>query len=119
MALVRIQKKELQAEVGRSLLQVAEEAGIRVPGSCAGHGKCGECVIVVDSGTEALSPRTDAESHLEMVSVSPARPILPTQTPRSWFPHWLEKASRKSSPLPAITSSISSRPWFGMAIESC
>jgi len=46
------------------LFELAEALGVRVPTSCLKNGKCKECVVEVMEGSELLSPRTAAESHL-------------------------------------------------------
>lgn len=49
---------------GRSLFDLAESLGVRVPTSCLTNGKCKECVVEITSGGDALSPPTPAEAHL-------------------------------------------------------
>lgn len=53
------------APVGRTLFDLAEQAGIRVPTSCRTNGKCKECVVEVAEGLALLSAPTPAESHLK------------------------------------------------------
>lgn len=54
--------KEIHANAGDNLLQIADKAGILIDASCAGAGKCGKCKVKITSGT--VSPLTDAESAL-------------------------------------------------------
>ncbi len=50
---------------GRTLFEVAEELGIRVPTSCHKQGKCKECLVEVAEGMECLSKRVPQENHLK------------------------------------------------------
>lgn len=55
----------LKITVGKTLFDHADLSdGIRVPESCDRVGTCHECIVKVDSGIEALGPRTDAERFL-------------------------------------------------------
>ena len=47
-----------------TLFELADQAGIRVPTSCEGRGKCRECLLEVTQGVECLSPLTEEEEHL-------------------------------------------------------
>jgi ferredoxin len=49
----------------RSLFELAEAVGVRVPTSCQKNGKCKECIVEVTQGSELLSPRTEQEKHLK------------------------------------------------------
>ena len=53
------------APVGRSLFEIAESLGVRVPTSCQKQGRCKECVVEVTEGLECLSPPVAAERHLQ------------------------------------------------------
>ena len=55
----------LQAPVGVSLFDAAEQAGVRVPTSCVTQGKCKECVVEVTHGIELLTAPTEFERHLD------------------------------------------------------
>ena len=52
------------AEVGTTLFDFAESLGITVPTSCYKQGKCRECLLEIESGSELLSPLAPQESHL-------------------------------------------------------
>lgn len=52
------------APPGRTLFDLAEDLGIRVPTSCVKNGKCKECVVEIAEGLSLLSAPTPAEAHL-------------------------------------------------------
>jgi len=52
------------AEIGTTLFDFAESVGITVPTSCYKQGKCRECLLEIESGSELLSPLAPQESHL-------------------------------------------------------
>lgn len=52
------------ADVGTTLFDFAESLGITVPTSCYKQGKCRECLLEIESGSEMLSPLAPQESHL-------------------------------------------------------
>lgn len=52
------------AEIGTTLFDFAESLGITVPTSCYKQGKCRECLLEIESGSELLSPLAPQESHL-------------------------------------------------------
>ena len=47
-------------EESPTLFALAESVGVRVPTSCFGQGKCRECLVEVEEGSELLSPRAEA-----------------------------------------------------------
>ena len=48
------EQKEVEVETGTTLLQAAEQAGIRLNTLCGGEGLCGECRLqVVDGKAQA------------------------------------------------------------------
>lgn len=49
---------------GASLFDFAETLGITVPTSCHKQGKCRECLLEIESGSEYLTPPAPQESHL-------------------------------------------------------
>lgn len=49
---------------GETLFAAAARAGIPVPSSCRGQGKCRECLLEIASGQELLGKRTAEETHL-------------------------------------------------------
>ena len=59
-----IDDSEVIAPIGTTLFEAAEGIGIRVPTSCNKQGKCRECLMEIESGTELLSPRQPEEEHL-------------------------------------------------------
>ncbi len=61
---VTIDGVEGTAEVGTTLFDFAESVGINVPTSCFKQGKCRECLVEVEEGSELLSPPAPQESHL-------------------------------------------------------
>ena len=48
-----------------TLFDYADRTAMRVPSSCARTGICHECVVQVEAGLAALSPRTETESFLQ------------------------------------------------------
>ena len=57
--------ERLRPVAGDTLFDYADRAATRVPSSCARTGICHECVVRVDAGLPALSPRTEAERFLQ------------------------------------------------------
>jgi uncharacterized 2Fe-2S/4Fe-4S cluster protein (DUF4445 family) len=53
------------APVGRSLFECAGELGVHVPTSCHGQGRCRECLVEIEAGSELLSAPAVQEAHLE------------------------------------------------------
>ena len=53
------------APSGPSLFELAQGMEVHIPNSCDKNGKCRECLIEVVEGMEYLSPRAEAESHLD------------------------------------------------------
>jgi uncharacterized 2Fe-2S/4Fe-4S cluster protein (DUF4445 family) len=49
---------------GESIFRAAERLGLHVPTSCHEQGKCRECLVEIEGGGEALTPRTPEEEHL-------------------------------------------------------
>ncbi len=60
-----INSNKCKAQPGITLFELAEQMQITVPTSCYKQGKCKECMMEVEDGSELLSLRTDAESHLK------------------------------------------------------
>jgi uncharacterized 2Fe-2S/4Fe-4S cluster protein (DUF4445 family) len=46
---------------GKTILSYLQELGIDIDAACGGEGKCGQCLVEVDSPPGALSERTEAE----------------------------------------------------------
>jgi uncharacterized 2Fe-2S/4Fe-4S cluster protein (DUF4445 family) len=64
MAEVRFQDESVPAVLGESLLEHAArsaEAFTEISATCDGQGSCGECVVAVMRGAEALNPPTEVE----------------------------------------------------------
>ena len=64
MAYIRCNDVEMELKVGKTVFDYADELAIQVPTSCHRNGICHECIVEVEKGLEALSPRTEAESFL-------------------------------------------------------
>ena len=62
---VFVDGKATDAQENGSLFSYAESVGVRVPTSCFEQGKCRECLVEVEEGTELLSPRSPEESALD------------------------------------------------------
>jgi 2Fe-2S ferredoxin len=54
----------VDAPEGNAIFALAELAGVRVPTSCHGNGKCRECMVEVLEGGALLSPREAVEEPL-------------------------------------------------------
>jgi len=55
------QTREAKLVAGRTILSYLQELGIEINASCAGEGKCGQCIVEVDAPPDALSAVTDSE----------------------------------------------------------
>ncbi len=55
----------LRPVAGATLFDYGDRASTRIPSSCARSGICHECVVRIDSGLPALTPRTEAERFLQ------------------------------------------------------
>jgi len=56
--------RRLKASKGKTLLDAALDAGVKIQSFCGGRGLCGRCRIVVRSGGENLSPPSEAEKRI-------------------------------------------------------
>ena len=56
--------KEVDAEKGKSLLQIGLDAGVPIEYACGGNGFCTTCLLQVTKGMENLCPRTDREENM-------------------------------------------------------
>ncbi len=54
----------LEVASGESVFAAAGRAGMFVPSSCHGHGRCRECLVEIVAGNDLLSPRAPEEAHL-------------------------------------------------------
>ena len=51
-----------------TILDHARKLGVEIPSECGGRGQCGRCLVRIDSGGEALSPRTKAEQEFQLAA---------------------------------------------------
>ena len=65
MSYVCFEDKRIEASVGKSLFDYADELSVRVPTSCKRSGECHECVVEVRQGMEQLTPRSGGEQFLK------------------------------------------------------
>ena len=59
-----INGQSIQAALGRSVFDCAEDLSIDVPTSCRKQGKCKECIVEVVDGMDALTGPSEPERHL-------------------------------------------------------
>jgi uncharacterized 2Fe-2S/4Fe-4S cluster protein (DUF4445 family) len=62
---VRRGKAEMRTFHG-SILEHARKLGVQVASECGGKGTCGQCVVRVAEGAEALNPPTEAERQFDL-----------------------------------------------------
>jgi len=53
--------KRLKATVGKTILEISQEAGVDIQSVCAGKGICGKCRVIVRTGSEFLSQAPKVE----------------------------------------------------------
>lgn len=53
--------RKVESKKGRTLLELAAEAGLSVESICGGTGKCGKCKVIVRSGLSNVTPATSSE----------------------------------------------------------
>ena len=58
------QVKEVEAENGKTILQVALDNDIPMEYACGGNGFCTTCLCKVKKGSDGLSPRNDREENM-------------------------------------------------------
>lgn len=58
------QVKTVEAEQGKTVLQIALDNGIPVEHACGGNGFCTTCMCHVKEGMQNLSPRNDREENM-------------------------------------------------------
>lgn len=58
------QVKTVEAEPGRTVLQIALDNGVPMEHACGGNGFCTTCMCRVKRGMENLSPRNDREENM-------------------------------------------------------
>ena len=56
--------ESLPLKVGKTLFDYADDLALRVPTSCGRTGECHECIVELRTGTDAVSPKSDAEDFL-------------------------------------------------------
>jgi len=49
-----------------SILDHARKLGIEISSECGGDGRCGKCVVRIESGKESLAPKTKAEKSFQL-----------------------------------------------------
>ncbi len=64
MATISHDNQSLDLVEGKTVFDYADELRVQVPTSCGRTGICHECVVEIQQGMDALSPRCDAESFL-------------------------------------------------------
>ena len=58
------QVKIVEAENGKSILQIALDSGIPMEHACGGNGFCTTCMCTVKNGMLNLSPKNDREENM-------------------------------------------------------
>jgi len=56
--------RKTEARKGKTLLELARDAGVSIESICGSAGKCGKCKVIVRTGASALSSPTDSETKL-------------------------------------------------------
>lgn len=51
-------------EIGRTIFDYADDLAVQMPASCQRSGRCHECVVEIEAGTDALGPLSEPESFL-------------------------------------------------------
>jgi uncharacterized 2Fe-2S/4Fe-4S cluster protein (DUF4445 family) len=64
MAWISYNARRCPLERGRTLFDFADELAVQVPTSCGRNGICHECIVEMQRGGQALSPRTGPEDFL-------------------------------------------------------
>ena len=64
MGTIQHDDRTLDIEAGKTLFDYADELQVQVPTSCGRNGSCHECIVEVQKGMEALTPRSSSESFL-------------------------------------------------------
>lgn len=58
------QVKTVDADHGKTILQIALDSGIPMEHACGGNGFCTTCMCKVKDGMQNLSPRNDREENM-------------------------------------------------------
>jgi ferredoxin len=61
------QKQVVETEAGKTILQIALDAGIPMEHACGGNGFCTTCMCKIREGMENLSPRNDREENMGVI----------------------------------------------------
>ncbi len=56
------QRKTVSADDGKTILQIALDAGVPIEHACGGNGFCTTCLCRAQEGAEHLSPKNDRET---------------------------------------------------------
>ncbi|HXW15947.1 MAG TPA: ASKHA domain-containing protein [Terriglobia bacterium] len=64
MAWISYHARRCASERGQTLFTFADQLAVQVPTSCGRNGICHECIVEIQTGAEALSPRTPPEDFL-------------------------------------------------------
>jgi len=65
MSTVACGESRRPAVIGRTLFDYADELAVVVPSTCRRTGRCHECIVEVQSGSDILNARTEAEGFLK------------------------------------------------------
>jgi len=55
---------DVEVETGISIAAAAKATAIEQAFPCRGHGRCGTCIVNIESGAENLNPPDEAESRV-------------------------------------------------------
>lgn len=58
------QRREIEADDGQTVLQIALNNGIPIESACGGNGFCTTCMCNVQDGMVNLSPRSEREENM-------------------------------------------------------
>ena len=61
------QKRVIETEPGKTILQIALDNDIPMEHACGGNGFCTTCMCKVREGMENLSPRNDREENMGVI----------------------------------------------------
>lgn len=62
--LIGDQKREIEAENGKTILQIALDNDIPMEHACGGNGFCTTCLCKIKEGSENLSERNEREENM-------------------------------------------------------
>lgn len=58
------QVRVIEADAGKTLLQIALDHGVPMENACGGNGFCTTCLCRLEEGSANLQPRTDREESM-------------------------------------------------------